>query len=169
MDYYNQETERLILRKLTEDDTEAWAEFFVDNPDGRFVAVDFSLDKLTSSKFWMEKQLARYANSRFGHLAAIEKASGNLVGQGGIIEREMEGRTEYEIGYSILPKFWGKGYATEIAQHIKKFGLENNISDKFISIIHKENEASMNVARKNGMANLYESEYLGMPVFIFGD
>ena len=73
MNYYNQETERLILRKLTEDDIDTWAEFFVDNPDGRFVAVDFSLDKITSAKFWINKQLERYSNNQFGLLAAIEK------------------------------------------------------------------------------------------------
>lgn len=169
MNYYSQETERLFLRKLTEADIETWAEFFVDNPDGRFVAVDFSLDKLSSSKFWIDKQLERYANNQFGLLAAIDKASGNFIGMGGILTRELNGKAEFEIGYSLLPAFWGKGYATEIAVQMKRFGLANNISDKFISIIHKENEASMNVARKNGMTNLRESTFLGMEVFVFGD
>ena len=69
----------------------------------------------------------------------------------------------------MLPNHWGKGYATELAMHMKRFGLENKVSDKFISIIHQENEASMNVARKNGMTNLYETTFYEMPVFIFGD
>ncbi len=169
MDYYNQETARLILRKLTENDTEAWTKFFVDNPDGRFVAVDFSLDKRTSSKFWINKQLERYANNQFGLLAAIDKASGNFVGMGGILTRELNDKPEFEIGYSLLPAYWGNGYATEIAVQMKRFGLANKVSDKFISIIHKENEASMNVARKNGMTNLYETTFYEMPVFVFGD
>lgn len=169
MDYYSQETERLILRKLNENDIETWAEFFVDNPDGRFVAVDFSLDKLTSAKFWIDKQLERYANNQFGLLAAIDKASGNFVGMGGILTRELIGKEEFEIGYSLLPAYWGNGYATEIAVQMKRFGLANNVSDKFISIIHKENEGSMNVARKNGMTNLYETTFYEMPVFVFGN
>jgi ribosomal-protein-alanine N-acetyltransferase len=69
----------------------------------------------------------------------------------------------------MLPKYWGKGYATELAVGMKRYGLANNVSDKFISIIHKENVASMNVARKNGMTNLYETKYYEMPVFVFGD
>ena len=170
MDYYKQETERLLLQKLTEDDIDAWAEFFVDNPDGRFVAVDFSLDKLTSSKIWIDRQLERYANNQFGFLGAVEKTTGNLVGMGGILIREQfDGKDEFEIGYSLLPKYWGMGYATEIATHMKVFGKQNNVSDKFISIIHKENVGSMNVARKNGMTNLYETTFYEMPVFVCGD
>jgi len=169
MDYYSQETDRLILRKLTENDIDTWAGFFVDNPNGRFVAVDFSLDKQTSSKFWIDKQLYRYANQQFGLLAAINKASGNFVGMGGILTRELNGKAEFEIGYSLLPTYWGKGFATEIATHMKAFGKQNNVSEKFISIIHKENEGSMNVAKKNGMTNLYETTFYEMPVFVFGD
>lgn len=169
MNYYSQQTERLILRKLTEADIETWAEFFVDNPDGRFVAVDFSLDKLTSAKNWIDKQLERYANKQFGLLAAIDKATGSFVGMGGILTRELNGKPEFEIAYSLLPAHWGRGYATELAMRMKRYGSENDVSNKFISIIHKENEGSMNVARKNGMTKLRESTFLGMDVFVFGD
>lgn len=45
MDYYTQETERLLLRKLTEADVETWEAFFVDNPNARFIGMDLSQDK----------------------------------------------------------------------------------------------------------------------------
>ena len=169
MDYYSQETERLLLRKLTENDIDAWAEFFVDNPNTRFVAVDDSLDKLTLSKKWISKQLERYANNQFGLLVGIEKATGSFIGLGGILTRDFNDKDEFEIAYSILPKYWGKGFATEMAVQMKAFGKQNNVSDKFISIIHEENVGSMNVATKNGMTNLYETTFYEMPVFVFGD
>jgi RimJ/RimL family protein N-acetyltransferase len=50
MDYYSQETERLILRKLTENDIETWAEFFVDNPNARFIGMNLDEDKLILAK-----------------------------------------------------------------------------------------------------------------------
>ncbi|MFT4526882.1 MAG: ribosomal-protein-alanine N-acetyltransferase [Bacteroidia bacterium] len=169
MDYYSQETERLILRKLTEEDIETWAEFFVDNPNARFIGMSLDEDKRVLAKTWIEKQLKRYADNQFGQLAAIDKTTGNFVGLGGILTRELSGKSEFEISYSMLPKYWGKGYATELAVGMKRYGLANNVSDKFISIIHKENEGSMNVARKNGMTNLYETTFYEMPVFVFGD
>jgi ribosomal-protein-alanine N-acetyltransferase len=168
MDYYSQETERIILRKLTEKDIDTWAEFFVDNPNARFIGLDLSLPKHELAKIWIDKQLKRYSDNQFGQLAAIEKTTGNFVGLGGILTRELKDKPAFEISYSILPNYWGKGFATEIATHMKRFGLANNVSDKFISIIHKENEGSMNVARKNGMNILYETTFYDMPVFVFG-
>lgn len=169
MDYYSQETERFILRKLTMADIGPWSAFFIDNPDTRFVGVEITKDILEHSKDWIDKQLVRYENNDFGLLAAVGKSTGKLVGQAGIMTRDLDGKNEFEIGYSILPEYWGNGIATELAQHLKSFGHENKIADKFISIIHKENVASMAVARKNGMTNLYETIFYEMPVFVFGD
>jgi ribosomal-protein-alanine N-acetyltransferase len=169
MNYYSQETERLVLRKLTENDINSWAKFFVDNPNARFIGLDLSLPKHELAKIWIDKQLARYADNQFGQLAAIEKTAGNFVGLGGILSRELKDKPAFEISYSILPKYWGKGYATELATGMKRFGLANNVSDKFVSIIHRENQGSMNVAKKNGMTNQYETTFYEMPVFVFRD
>jgi ribosomal-protein-alanine N-acetyltransferase len=169
MDYYSQETERIILRKLTEKDIDTWAEFFVDNPNARFIGLDLSLPKHELAKIWIDKQLKHYSDNQFGQLAAIEKSSGKFIGLGGILTRDFNDKDEFEVSYSVLPTYWGKGFATEIATYMKAFGKQNNVSDKFISIIHIENEASMNVARKNGMTNLYETTFYEMPVIVFGD
>jgi hypothetical protein len=37
---------------------------------------------------------------------------------------------------------------SEIATHMKAFGMQHHVSDKFISIIHRENEGSMNAAQR---------------------
>ena len=75
---------------------------------------------------------------------------------------------ELEVGYSFIPKYWGKGFATEAANHMRVFGQENNMAKRIISIIHADNKDSMKVARKNAMAPLFEYSYLGMPVIVFG-
>nr|WP_314839905.1 GNAT family N-acetyltransferase [uncultured Flavobacterium sp.] len=168
MEYFNQETERVILRKLTMSDVEKWTGFFVDNQMLKYVGIDMSKSPSTLATDWISKQLERYENQGLGHLAAIEKNSGEFIGVSGIIPREFDGKAEMEISYSLKQEFWGKGFATEISTQLKKFGLENNISNQFVSIIDKENTASINVAIKNGMKVLSETKYLGMDVFILG-
>ncbi len=168
MEYFNQETERVILRKLTMSDVEKWTGFFVDNQMLKYVGIDMSKSPSTLATDWISKQLERYENQGLGHLAAIEKNSGEFIGVSGIIPREVDGKAEMEISYSLKQEFWGKGFATEISTQLKKFGLENNISNQFVSIIDKENTASINVAIKNGMKVLSETKYLGMDVFILG-
>ncbi len=168
MKYFNQETERVILRKLTMSDVEKWTGFFVDNQMLKFVGVDMSKSPNDLATEWISRQLERYENQGLGHLAVVEKKTGEFIGMGGIIPREVDGKAEMEIAYSLKQEFWGKGFATEISTHLKKFGLESNISNHFVSIIDKENTASINVAKKNGMKILSETKYLGMDVFILG-
>ena len=52
---------------------------------------------------------------------------------------------------------------------LKKVGLAANISDKFVSIIHLENTASIKVAEKNGMSRLFDTTFMNMEVAVFGD
>ena len=75
----------------------------------------------------------------------------------------------FEIAYSLKPKYWGKGFASEAAQQLKKFGIKNKIADSFISIIHTENRDSIKVAKRNEMEIINEINYLGMEVFVFGN
>jgi ribosomal-protein-alanine N-acetyltransferase len=168
MNYFNQETERLQLRKLTIDDVEAWTPFFINNELLKFVGVDMSKDPKTLATDWINRQMQRYEDEGFGHLALLEKATDQLIGVSGIIPRQVDGKTEFEISYSLKQEFWGKGFASEVSAKLKQFGLANNISKRFVSIIDKENTASINVAKKNGMTVLYETVYLGMDVFVYG-
>ena len=167
--YFNQESERLTFRKLTKNDIESWSEFFENNDRLNFLGIpDISKDKNEIAAEWIERQLERYENEGFGHLAAIEKSNGEFIGMGGILPRIVLEQNEFEIAYSLKPKFWKKGFGTEIANQMKKFGFDNAISNKFISIIAIENLDSINVAKKNGMKIIEETEYAGMNVYVFG-
>lgn len=169
MNYFNQETERLQFRKLTMEDVETWTEFFHNNDRLQFLGIpDITKDKTEISTEWIMIQLEKYEKYGLGHLALIEKVSNEFVGMAGIHPRVVLEKNLYEIAYSLKPKFWGNGFASEAAQQLKRFGLENNLADSFISIIHKQNIDSIKVAKKNDMEIIREIEYLGMDVFVFG-
>lgn len=167
MDYFSQQSARLTFRALTENDIDSWLEFFTGNDRLAFLGIDVNKDYRQLATEWILKQLERYETDGFGHLAVIEKSSGAFIGMGGVLVRELDGEKIFEIAYSLKPAYWNQGFGTEIAQQLKQFGLENQISTNFISIIHKQNEASMHVARKNGMKILRETNFMGMEVFIF--
>ena len=81
---------------------------------------------------------------------------------------DYKGKTFFEIGYSILPKFWGMGYASEASQKCRDFAFENNFSDYLISMINIENIGSQKVALRNGMKLERETISKGDAVYIFG-
>mgnify|MGYP003667136802 CR=1 FL=1 len=168
MNYFNQESERLTFRGLTFEDTKSWEEFFVNNDRIHFLGLDPKKDKMELAIETIERQLQRYNEDKNGLLAVIEKTSGDLIGLTGIITRKIEDKVEFEIGYSFKAKYWGKGYATEAAQQIKKFGIETKIANRFISIIHKDNTSSFRVAERNGMKPILKTEFMGMNVVVYG-
>ena len=69
-------------------------------------------------------------------------------------------KTELEIGYHLLKKYWHKGYAIEAAELFKNYAFENNLCQSLISIIHINNTASHHVAIKNGMLKEKQIEFV---------
>lgn len=168
MGYFNQKSSRLQFRKLTEEDIPSWLEFFVDNPNLEYLGMDLEKTEEELAEGWIKAQFNRYKNQGLGHLAVELKGTNTFIGMGGILPRELNGQEEFEIAYSLKPKYWGKGYATEIAQMMRDYGFQNIDTNRFISIIHIENTASAKVAQKNEMNVLFETEFFGMPVEVYG-
>ncbi len=173
INYFHHETERLVLRRLELSDIEKWAEFFVDNPSLHFLGLtnteqtqDYT--NLDRSKKWIDIQFERYQQSGYGLLGVISKETGKLIGQTGILQKELEGKIEHEIGYSLMPSQWGRGYASEMTEVLVDYAITHKINRRIISIIHIDNLASQNVAKKNKMSILFESRYAEMDVFIYG-
>ena len=161
------ETERLLFKQVTEDHHADWL---------RFCAYPGSLEHIglheyptaeEKNKAWYDRVLWRYENKLGGMNALIEKSSGKLVGQCGLLVQEIDGIVELEIGYSLMPEFRGKGFALEAANACKEYALKRQVADSLISVIHVENEASMRVARANGMEICTTTTSKGDPVHIF--
>ncbi|MBV6653192.1 MAG: GNAT family N-acetyltransferase [Mameliella sp.] len=165
--YFAHRSERLVFRKTTAADIEPWTVFFIGNDRLHFLGIPIEGTPEDMSKRWVDLQAERYAKTGFGHLAATLPDSGAIIGMAGVIPREVEGETLYEVAYSLLPAEWGKGYGTEMAKHMKAWAFEHLSVDQIVSIIHKDNAASQHVARKNGLTPWKETVYCDMPVIIY--
>lgn len=56
-----------------------------------------------------------------------------------------------EIGYFLMPEFWGRGYATELAGAMMDFGFKNLNLHKVCARCNANNLKSENVMKKLGM------------------
>ena len=163
---HNQETKRLLFRKIKESDFNTWLEFFKDPKTSLHWIFDNKSPEI-ECKNWYEKQFHRYKNDLGGMNALIEKETGKLIGHCGLLVQTVDGIAELEIGYSLLPKFWNKGYASEAAIKCKDFAFQNNFSESLISIISLTNTPSEKVALKNGMSIEKVTVYNNNDVNIF--
>jgi [ribosomal protein S5]-alanine N-acetyltransferase len=165
--YQGGESERLLFRKLGKEDVSAWTPFFIQNEMLPFVGLNEVIVPGEHAKFWIEKQLERYEQSSFGQLAVVEKSSGKLIGVSGIIPREIDSQIEYEITYSLLPEFWGRGLASEATHYFLEVAQEISEIKSVVSIIAVENFISQQVARKMGMQKGKRMTFMGMEVYVF--
>jgi RimJ/RimL family protein N-acetyltransferase len=162
-----QQTERLEFKLVDPSYFDLWVEFFQHPDSARFLGLlDFETPD-DQCREWFRRVEERYRKNLGGMNALIDKSSNEFVGQCGLLVQEVDGIEELEIGYSILPRFWNKGYATEAAMKCRDFAFQNNFSETLISIINIENIKSEKVALKNGMLKTKQTIFKNMPVNIF--
>lgn len=138
------------MRPLTLEDADTWNEF-MNSPQATILFPEYLKPPKFSGKDWIEKQLLRYKNQQLGLLALIEKSSGELIGQCGLLKQTVDGVNEIEVGYHLLPRFWKKGFAKEAALYFINYGWSEMSLESIISLIHPSNEASIKVALANGL------------------
>lgn len=148
-------TERLLLRKLTEDDIDHI--FLLDsNPDVmKYLGVPPVTSREESAKM-VQHILNQYKNNGTGRLAVIEKESNQFIGWSGIklLTDEVNGfKNVYELGYRFLPEFWGKGYATEAAKASLDLGFDQLNADNIFAYADVENKSSNHILTKLGFEN----------------
>ena len=162
----NKETERLTLRPLTVNDVDTWRQFLSNEE-----AVKYFPDYMTTSdeqaEIWISKQLERYQNDRYGLFALEDKATGEFIGQCGLLTQTINGKEELEVGYHVMPHHWGKGYATEAAHYFKEYGFIYSDTESIIAIVHVDNIGSQVVAERNGLVRVEQVDYAGIEVYIY--
>jgi ribosomal-protein-alanine N-acetyltransferase len=94
--------------------------------------------------------------------AVREKASGNLVGDCGLMPSRWKGpRTE--VAFRIAPEMWGDGYATEAVAAVLEAGLREAGLDEIFARVRADNLASVRVMEKAGMERERETTEGGKP------
>jgi RimJ/RimL family protein N-acetyltransferase len=142
------ETGRLLLRMYRAEELEIVYKMLADKDVTRFYPPGFSItraDVLNS----LPRRLERWRENGFAQLGVFEKESGKLTGYCGL--QYFDDTPEVEIYYGFFKDFWGKGYATEAAKAMLRFGFEETTLDKIAAGTHPDNFASQKVLQKIGL------------------
>lgn len=161
------ETERLLCRPLNLDDMLAWGEFLADERSTEHFPAEVKGSNPLRALHWVEKQIRRYRDQQGGLMALIEKESGQFVGQAGLIIQIVDGVDELEVGYSLLSRFSGKGYATEAAIAFKNLGFAISDAPSIVSNIAVANTESQRVALRNGMIKSRQTKWRDLDIFVY--
>ena len=106
------ETDRLLLREMSQGDLDFVATMLADPEVMRFYPKAYSREE---SAEWVERQIARYARDGHGLWLVTLRETGRPVGQVGLTFQSVDGIAEPEVGYLIHRPFWRRGFAAEAA------------------------------------------------------
>lgn len=153
------ETERLILRRFDMEDFEAVYEFGSNKEVSKYTG-DGILPSLEAAKGLIKNVWYNdYQKYGYGRWATIYKPENKLIGFAGL--KYLPSMNETDIGFRFLPKYWGKGIATEASKEIIQYGFEQLDLAKIIGIAMPENIASNKVLMKIGLDFYKVDDYEG--------
>lgn len=161
-----EQSDRLNFNSVSEENKSDWLRFMAD-PRAHMHWFEPNESPEVKVEKWYAKQDRRYRNNLGGMNALTERSTGEFVGHAGLLVQTVDGVEELEIGYSLMPDAWGKGYATEAAMFLRDYGFKNTSRDSLISIIAITNEPSKRVALRNGMHVSSETMYNDNAVEIY--
>ena len=114
----------------------------------RFNTIGIPED-ISETKKMLEKLFDPENTKEFGWSINLKKSS-DFVGELGM-SLSIPKFKMAEIHYSILPKYWGNGYATEAVKALIKYGFEELNLHRIEAGVATENAASIRVLEKVGM------------------
>jgi ribosomal-protein-alanine N-acetyltransferase len=137
------ETERLVIRSPEPEDFASAKAIWCD-PRVRRYTGGVPTPEVFERGFYDDLALAA---TDYGFRTVIERATGAHVGDCGLIQKTVESRPEVEVVYFFNADHWGRGFATEAARTLLEHGRALGLT-RIIALIHHDNDASANVARR---------------------
>lgn len=159
------ETERLLLREITPADAQGFYDLDSDPAVVKYLGNQPATDiqQCRDTIEWVRKQ---YRENGIGRWAIVEKESNQFVGWTGLkyVKETVNNHTNfYDVGYRLIKKFWGKGYATESGFASLQYGFEQLKLKEIYAAADVNNLASRNVLEKLRLKQLEKFEYYGRP------
>jgi ribosomal-protein-alanine N-acetyltransferase len=142
------ETARLLVRQFNKTDKESFIQFMTDPS----ITGNLAFDDTSKSREGALALLNHTINSyNTDHpllaFAITDKVNGSLIGACGVNFLEQD---KAEVFYAFFPRFWGKGFATEVLSGLKEYLVQIPAVKEIHAFIKPQNRASIKVAEKCG-------------------
>ncbi len=144
-------SERLQYRRLSEEDFRIFYDLYTDQEVMRYAYLDRFKDGEKAREAFLET-LGLQRDEEGEQFVVSLKATGTDIA---IVDYEVLKKNEQggicEIGYFIIPKYWGFGYGVEMGRAIISELFENHSIHKIVASCNGNNRSSENIMKKLGM------------------
>jgi ribosomal-protein-alanine N-acetyltransferase len=141
------ETERLMMRPFHMDDAPGMFELYQDADVMRFTG-DVPFTTIADAEAFISGY-DQYEKYQMGRLSVFIKQTGEYIGWCGI--KYLADTNEVDLGYRLLKRYRGMGYATEAARASLDDGFKVLGLNRIIGKAMTDNAPSINVFKKLGL------------------
>jgi RimJ/RimL family protein N-acetyltransferase len=142
--------ERVLLRPIKKADIQLFLKWFNDPEVTQYLSFYFPLTEMAEEKWLQESATVRAHTDVVLVIEATNNETSQPIGSIGLSQINLKDR-EAMFGIAIGEKeYWGKGYGTEAAQLIIRYGFEQLNLHRIFSAAYSFNERSLKVHRKLG-------------------
>jgi ribosomal-protein-alanine N-acetyltransferase len=154
------ETDRLQHRAFTIEDAEV-VFALNSNPEVMRYTGERMLQSLDEAKQLIVNN-SDFDEVGYGRWACIDKKTRKVIGFCGL--KYLPDLGAVDVGYRLLPRYWGRGLATEACMASLRFGFATLQLDQIIGLVLPDNPASIRVLEKAGMHADGRFDYDGFDV-----
>ena len=141
-------TERLGLRRFTVEDLDWLADLYSDPEVTRYLGG--TKDRAGADELLQKRILAYYdEHPGLGIWMTVERATGRRAGFH--LLNNIQGESFIQIGFVLEKWAWGRGYGTEMASAVLRYGFVDLGLPRIVGITSLGNRASQNVLLKIGL------------------
>ena len=153
--------DRIRLKKIVSEDFESFCSM-VGNEKVMDMITERALTREEARKKFDDMLQNSELNPLYGSFRVVEKKSAELIGFAKL-EITREKMDEAELGFMLLPVFWGLGLGSEIARILLDVAKSDPRLKRVYANIHPNNEASRKILVNNGFKSEKVGEIDGLP------
>ncbi|WP_249129894.1 GNAT family N-acetyltransferase [Bradyrhizobium sp. AUGA SZCCT0283] len=143
-------TPRLILRAAVEEDISILQNLiFGDSDVMRFAFSGASMAREAAEDFI--RRSFTFGENLTGMAVLTEKPAGEIIGFAGLSPCHALEADDFEIGFVLARRAWGRGIATEIGEAQLAFGFEQLKCGRLLGLVDPRNAPSIHALEKLGM------------------
>jgi RimJ/RimL family protein N-acetyltransferase len=143
-------TPRLALRAVTEGDISALQALILS--DGEVMRFAFAGAPMASEAAEdFIRTFFTFGDRLTGMAVLTEKPAGDVIGFAGLSPCDALGADDFEIGFVLARRAWGRGIATEIGKAQLVFGFEQLGCARLLGLVNPQNTPSIHALEKLGM------------------
>ena len=146
--HFQLRTPRLIARRFTRDDFEWFARLFADPEVTRYLGG--TRTRAQAEEMFATRVMAFYdERPGLGIWRTVRRDTNQPIGFH--LLNSIQGETIIQIGFGLEQAAWGKGFGTEMAREVLRYGFDDLGLPHIAAIANLENTASQHVLEKIGL------------------